>query len=447
MSLVRDWTTLQELVEAAIIATQVLFEMKGLYLRAELPAEPVEMLCDRTRIREVLLNLISNAGRFTEQGGIYVRAHCEADILIVSVTDTGPGIPKEEQSRLFEPFQRLDSSIRKVGGTGLGLCISKRFVEMHGGKMWVESEVGLGTSFFFSLPLRTRPTDLTTSQVSGARRWVTPYHQFEMQARRSKVPAPDVTPRFVLLDQGNGLQRLFSRYLDNIEIVHTQTLNHALEELNRSPSQALVINHASISLLPESLPQQASIPFATPVITCCVAGDDETARRLGVSSYLLKPVSRERLLKVLDNLGCEIHTILLADDQTEILQLFARILKSTDQGYVVLRAHNGKQALELMRERRPDVVLLDLVMPEMDGFQVIREKNQDENIRDIPLIVISSNDPTGAPIISEQLSITCQGGLSARELLTCVQVISAVLTPDSDAICSAVLALPESDPA
>ncbi len=108
-----------------------------------------EVLCDRTRIREVLLNLLSNAARFTEQGGTVVRAWKRDHRIVLSVTDTGPGIAPEQQKRLFEPFQQLGATIRhRFGGSGLGLTISRAFVEMHGGHMWIESELGRGSTFF-----------------------------------------------------------------------------------------------------------------------------------------------------------------------------------------------------------------------------------------------------------------------------------------------------------
>jgi CheY-like chemotaxis protein len=121
--------------------------------------------------------------------------------------------------------------------------------------------------------------------------------------------------------------------------------------------------------------------------------------------------------------------VLLVDDQPEALQLFGRMLALAERGYRVLQATNGQRALALLRERQPDVVLLDLIMPGMDGFQVLRAKAQDPAIRDIPVIVISSRDPSGEPIVSDTLVVTRSGGLSARALLTCIQAVSGALAP------------------
>jgi signal transduction histidine kinase/CheY-like chemotaxis protein len=429
MTLVKDWTTLQDLVESSFNATMILFDMKGLYLEKNLPAEPVKLFCDQTRVREVLLNLLSNAGRFTEQGGVIVEARSENDSLIIGVKDTGPGIPEDQQTRLFEPFQQLDNSIRRQGGSGLGLSISKRFVEMHGGKMWLESQLGVGTTFYFSLPLVQ--TVGRGAAMPGARRWITPYHQPDIQFQRSRVPAPVVVPRFALLDQGFALQRLFSRYLDNVEVVCFSSVNDALSELGRSPCQGLIVNAATVELSQDERDRLTSIPFMTPVMTCWITGEDEVVKQLGVLSYLVKPINREKLLATINSIEKEVRTVLLVDDELEVLQLFARILHSADQEYIILRAKGGRQALEILRERQPDVMMIDLVMPDMDGFQVLQEKNHDPTIRDIPVIIISSRDPTGAPVVSDALNISRKAGLSARELLGCIQAVSETLVPEA----------------
>jgi signal transduction histidine kinase/CheY-like chemotaxis protein len=296
MTLIRDWTTLQELVEMAVSATKILFDNKGLYLHTNLPPEPVHLFCDRTRIREVLLNLLSNAGRFTDHGGVTITAETLDDRLIVCVADTGPGIAPENQARLFEPFQQLDNSIRRQGGSGLGLSISKRFVEMHDGKMWLESQVGSGTTFFFSLPLLIPSPP--AHAASGASRWITPYHQPDVEFHRSKAPAPVVLPRYVLLDKSGALKRLFSRQLQNVEITCEEDLDSAIDTLRRSPCQGLVINSATTGVSGDALRQSGKIPFVTPVITCSIPGNDDLTHKLGVVDYLLKPISaRNSLLR------------------------------------------------------------------------------------------------------------------------------------------------------
>jgi signal transduction histidine kinase/CheY-like chemotaxis protein len=439
MTLTKDWTTLQELVQSAMSAIKLLYDTKGLYLVADLPDDALPVFCDATRIREVLLNLLSNAGRFTNQGGVRIAAQSRGDQLTVSVNDTGQGISPEDQARLFEPFQQLDNSIRRREGSGLGLSISKRFVELHGGKMWLESTLGIGTTFYFSLPAVNQAA--ARSGPTNASRWITPYHQPDITFRHPATPAPRVLPRFVLLDRGNALQRMYACYLPDVEVVPVEDIETAVNTLGQMPCQGLVINEATANLPAEFIHQTRRIPFDTPVMTCSIPSDDETAEKLGVMKYLVKPVSRDKLLSTLQDFGLAIHTVLIVDDEIEMLQLFVRILDSADQNYLVLRARDGKQALEVLRERHPDVMLMDLIMPEMDGFQVIKEMKQDGQIADIPVVIVSSKDPSGAPIISESLTVTRKGGLSTRELANCLYTISEALAPEAP---SADRASPES---
>jgi len=454
MALSKEWTSLQTIIDAAILAVRALFESKGLDLKAEVPPDLPPIFCDSTRVRQVVLNLLSNAGRYTERGGVRIKAWREKDAVVVSVTDTGPGIALENQKKIFEPFQQLDGSIRRRhGGSGLGLSISKRFVDMHGGKMWLESpsaslragplaspfgsaqgglgtgEGGPGATFYFSLPLET---PLPAALAGGdAKRWFSPYDEFEyrVRTRRFKAPAPTVVPRFVLLEEGETLQRLFSRYLHGFEIVSVRDIEQAILELSHLPAQALVMNSPPFEEMVVPMDRLTNLPYGTPAVTCWVPGEDETARRLGVVHYLVKPVTRETLLSTLENLGEGVKSVLLVDDQLEALQLFARMLSSAGRSYRVLRAENGQRALSLLRQRRPDVMLLDLIMPGMDGFQVLQEKSQDPTIREIPVVVISARDPTGEPIVSDTLTVTRSGGLSVRDLLACIQAVSEILSP------------------
>ncbi len=430
MALSKDWASLRDIIDAATLAVHTLFESKGLYLETDVPSDLPPVFCDSTRIRQVVLNLLSNAARFTERGGIRIAVCQEEDRVVVSLADTGPGIALEDQGKLFEPFQQLDSSIRRRhSGSGLGLSISKRFVEMHNGRMWLESKVGVGTTIYFSLPLNTPLPAI--SDGGGVGRWFSPFYRYEGRSRRSKAPAPRLVPRFVILEKGETLRRLFTRYVDGIEIVSAQDADEAVDELSRSPAQALIVNEPLFREMPASLARLASLPYGTPTVTCWVPGEDEAAQQLGVVRYLVKPVTREVLLSTLDGLGRHLNTVLLVDDKPEVLQLFARMLSAAQREYRVLRATSGQQALSMLRERKPDVMLLDLIMPGMDGFQVMREKSRDPSLREIPVIIVSAKDPTGEPIVSDTLTVTRNGGLSVRDLLACTQAVSEVLVPSA----------------
>ncbi len=427
MALTKERVTFHEIVEAAAIAVRPLFDSKGLYLKTEVSKDLPSLFCDRTRIRQVMLNLLSNAGRFTEHGGVSVRAWQEGDEIVVSVADTGPGIAPEDMNKLFQPFQQLDESIRRRhGGSGLGLSISKSFVELHGGKMWVESRKGLGTIFYFGLPI-----DAPTPVQSSASRWFSPYWKYEQRPHRPTIPRRPVHPRFVVLETGNSLQRLLTRYLDDAEIVPVSSIEDAVRELSHTPAQALVINAISVSETLEHFSQSVTLPFDIPTIICSVPGPHEFSGALNVCEYLVKPVSRDALLAALDRLKAKGKTVLIVDDDREMLRLFRRMLTSSGQEYRVLRATDGKQAINMLREYHPDVMLLDLVMPEMDGFQLLAAKAQDPVLRDIPVIVISARDPAGQPIVSKALAITRSGGLSVPQLLAYIEAVSGISSPAS----------------
>ncbi|MEJ5199908.1 MAG: ATP-binding protein, partial [Anaerolineae bacterium] len=425
MALTRERASLGEIIEAAAVAVRPLYASKGLSLDIEVADGLPSVFCDPTRIREVVLNLLSNAGRFTERGGVRVRAWQEGEDVVVSVADTGPGIAPADQERLFRPFQQADGSIRRrYGGTGLGLSISKGFVELHGGKMWVESEPGRGTTFFFRLPI-----GLPMPAPAAATRWLNPYEPYEPRARpQSFRPAP-VRPQLVVVEQGNVLQRLLTRYAENAEVVSAPSLDAALNTLSQTPAAALLVNDIRAGEALERLLASGALPFGMPALFCALPGQEEAIGALGVADYLVKPISASALLAALDRLERPVRTILIADDEPDALQLFRRILASAERGYRVLRASDGKEAWDILRQKRPDVLLLDLVMPEMDGFQLLAAKSQDPELRDIPVILTSARDPLGQPIASNSLMVARGGGLSAQQLLACIEALLGILAP------------------
>jgi signal transduction histidine kinase/CheY-like chemotaxis protein len=427
MALSKEQVLLPAIVAEAVQTVGALYESKGLFLETQVPSDLPPLFIDGTRIRQVVINLLSNAGRFTERGGVRVSAWRAGEEVVVSVADTGPGIAAEDQKRLFEPFEQLDSSIgRRHGGSGLGLAISKRFVEMHGGRMWLESQVGAGTTFYFTLPVHTAPAPERAG--SDVTRWFSPYHQFEARTRPSRLPPPRLLPRYVVLETGDTLGHMLRRYMDDADTVSVRSMEQALSELERSPAQALIVNTPTFL---ESHAQMARLPYHTPAVTCWVPGADEAARRLGVVRYLVKPVTQEMILSALQELGEHVRTVLVVDDEPEVLRLLARMLCSAGHRYRILQATSGARALGLLRERRPDAMLLDLVMPGMDGFQVLQQKSLDPSLREIPVVVISSRDPSGEPVVSETIAVTRAGGLSVRDLVNCIRAVSEALAPST----------------
>jgi CheY-like chemotaxis protein len=245
------------------------------------------------------------------------------------------------------------------------------------------------------------------------------------------APKQALRPRMVIVDRGGSLVRLVRRYLHEVETVATETLDEALDELARTPSHALLLNDTSVG---DGLARVRSrdLPYDTPVIVCSVpqsrAGDDTQ----GVADYLVKPVSREVLVRALTDLGLDEGTLLIVDDEPDALRLFRRMLSSGDSNYRVLRASDGREALSLLRQHRPDAILLDLMMPNMDGFQLLERKAGDPELSDIPVLIVSARDPTGHPIISNALAYTSGAGLSVRHLLTFLRTACDIGSPGAE---------------
>ena len=428
MALSKSWVDLRAIAAEAAEAVRPLFQTKGLYLEVDAPANLPQVYCDPTRIRQVLMNLLSNAGRFTVEGGVRVQIWATGDQLEFSVQDSGPGIDPRDQEHLFEPFQQIDASIRrKHGGSGLGLNISKQFVEMHEGHIWLQSQRGEGTTFHVSLPLAPAPADELA--LPAARRWIHPYDTYTPRTRPRVAPLPEVKARYVVMENGHTLERLFTRYMGDVEAVRVETIDEALQALNESPARAFVVSSA---LLPQpSWPEApwGKLPYDTPLLVCWLPSD-AAPEQLGAVQYLVKPVNRAQLGEAMDALGPSVRTVLVCDDEPDILRLFLRMLSGLSQRYQIATATSGVEALAALRELRPDAMILDLLMPEMTGFELLQEKAKDPQLRDIPVIVASSLDPYNQPIVSNQLFVARGSGLSSRDLLQCIDLLSGVLAPD-----------------
>ena len=423
VALARERVAIREVVESAIEAVRPLYESKGLSLEMRVPEDLPGVFCDRTRIREVVLNLLSNAGRFTERGGVRVAARRQRKEIVVSVFDTGPGIAPADHERLIRPFPPLDRYLgRRHGGSGLGLSISRSFVELHGGRMWLESQVGAGTTFYFCLPV-----DAPAGEEAPTR-WLSPEWEYRQRTRRPAAPRVAVRPRLVVVERAGALERLLRRYADAREIVAVTGLEAALQEMERAPAQALLVNDLSVSSALDRLRACPGLPPETPAIICSLPGAQETAEALGAAGYLVKPITQRALLAALDRLPLQGSTVLVVDDEPEAARLFLRMFAAAGRRYHVLRATDGQQALAIMQDQRPDVVLLDLIMPNMDGFRLLEARSHDPALRDIPVVVISARDPAGQPIVTSALAVTRAGGLSAAQLLACVDWLTSSLS-------------------
>jgi signal transduction histidine kinase/CheY-like chemotaxis protein len=434
MTLKKEWVPIADIINSAIVAIRPFYETKNLYLDVVMPGEFPPVFCDSTRIRQVLLNLLSNAGRFTNKGGVRLHVQKQSGEFVVTVADTGPGIPAEDQARIFDPFEQVDQGMnRSSGGNGLGLSISKRFIEMHEGRMWLESILGQGTTFYFTLPVEQRMP--ISPELSRTLRWYSSDLGDVLHLRRRRAPAPTYQPEFVVWERENSLSALLRKHTSGLNIVTVHDSESADAELARSSAQALIINTAgsegSMASF-EKYYRAGELPYHTPVIQCWMPGKQEVNEKMGIVRYLVKPINGETLLASIQASANKVKKILLVEDNLEVQQLMVRQLSNARMGYRVLRAGDGTHALQIMREQRPDLVLLDLILPGEDGHQVLKTKSQDPLIRDIPVIVISSIDPEGRYNLGNHFTLFHPSELTIMEFVTCVLSFSEILFPASE---------------
>jgi signal transduction histidine kinase/CheY-like chemotaxis protein len=377
MELMCETTDLHPLFHGVMSTAIGLTKDKGLDLDLEADDQLPSVWIDKTRVRQVLLNLLSNAAKFTEEGGITVRAQATSDGFVqIAVHDTGIGITPENQPRVFEEFQQVQDTLnRSYQGTGLGLPISKRLVEMHGGRMWLESTPGEGSTFIFTVPI-----------AKAARR------DSEFVAPRLSGDAAMVA----VIDDDVDSQRILRAMLESAGYQVNGILDSqaALTELRRSPPALIILDirmepidgWTLLGLIHED-------PFlaAIPVVICSVIDParEQVSVLTNVSAYLPKPVRQEDVMSLVRQFTPS-GTVLVVDDDPDARQVLKNMLDKL--GHKVVEAANGPTALSLIPEIRPDLVLLDLMMPVMDGFEVLEHMKEMPAAAEIPVVVVTAKD-------------------------------------------------------
>ncbi|MGH2459097.1 MAG: ATP-binding protein, partial [Chloroflexota bacterium] len=351
MALHREWTTLHQIVDEAVATVETLFRDRELILQVMLPRDLPSLFVDRTRIRQILINWLANAVRFTEQGGVTIQATTDTDSVVVTVRDTGPGIPPSEQALLFEEFHQVGQKRWQQGGSGLGLAVSKRFAELHGGATWVESTLGQGSTFFLKLPLVT-DDDMSVNEHRG----------IDWNERVATRVRGRVQPHVLVVDDAGQVRKVFERYLDDYQIVTVDDVLKSHEAQQDVPVHAVVLG--SEEALGRWRALQGDLPDLQDVllVSCPLYTPRRVAEDLGVGDYLVKPVSREQLQTALQRLVLSPRTALIVDDNPEMNRLLVRMVRSLYPGCDVWSAEDGQRAIEILRDQRPDVVLLDLLM-------------------------------------------------------------------------------------
>jgi len=409
MPLRREISALIEVVGEAAATVNSLFRDKNLNLDVQLSNDLPVLWVDPSRLRQVLINLLANAVRFTDEGGVCIKARVDERDITFSVADTGAGMSPEELPRVFDEFYQAGESRRSGRGSGLGLAISKRFVEMHGGNMWVESQKGEGTTFFFSLPL--------TQNVATA--VVPPDYDRLISSGQS----PFEEKILAVLDDDPDVARILERYLDGYRVVGPPKGSRQSPKTPRLVPRAIIVSKI---VAEDGCVKQPSLPpdwSNQPVIMLPLRSVRHTARELGVVDYLVKPVSRAQLAAVLRRLGRGHRELLVIDDDPEMVRLLTRMIRAISPRYVVRVAYSGTEAVQLLDSTPPDVVLLDLLMPILDGYAVLEAIRASEHWRDVPVVVISAKGVEDESIVISMVGISRSGGLTVGEAVHCVECL------------------------
>jgi signal transduction histidine kinase/DNA-binding response OmpR family regulator len=375
-----------ELVKAVddIVATvQPLVKKGSNKLVVECPPNLGSIRSDVVKVRQSVLNLISNAAKFTSNGTITLRVAREEvggkHAISIRVTDTGIGMTPEQLSKLFQAFQQADASTtRKYGGTGLGLVITKKFVEMLGGTVTVESEFGKGTTFAITLP--TAPPNETTSTTLPA------------------ITGTGNAPSILVIDDDPAARELISRALtaDGYKVRTAATGEEGVKMARAERPDAITLD----VVLPgmdgwEVLNAVRTDPALAKIPVVMLTSSDEQSRgfAFGAAGYLTKPLDWSRLLTTVNEcVGRSDRRMLVVEDDPATRTQIRRSLEKG--GWRVDEAENGKVAIEWMKKERPSLLVLDLMMPEVDGFGVIYYMQSQDHLRTVPVIVVTAKDLT-----------------------------------------------------
>ena len=364
---------------------------------------------DEVKLLQVVVNLISNAVKFTPDGGsVDVRAEVSGTDALVTVRDTGIGIPEEERERIFEAFQRGGRGARtSVEGTGLGLTLSRRILDLHGGRLWMESTVGEGSTFSFTVPL-------LAGDVQG----------LPDRAAAAVVP-PLGSDTVLVIEDDRRSADLLRLYLEDAgyRVAVARDGVDGLDMARRLAPTVVVLD----VLLPRlngwdvlARLKRDAATAAIPVVVVSMLDERGAGFALGAAEYLVKPVDHEELLRAVTR--CVMppgdgRTVVAIDDDPVDLDLLEAVLGP--QGWTVVRALGGEEGVRVVVRERPAVVLLDLLMPDIDGFEVVERLRADPRVADVPIVVLTSKDMTAADRerLSGRISVLARKGTFRQDQL------------------------------
>lgn len=395
-----DWQmqplAVEELIDRAFSATSSLFQNSGLEQIREIETGLPEVSGDRDRLLQVLINLISNAVKFTRTGSVTVRARLQNEQLEISVIDTGIGIPPEYQEAVFEKFKQVgDTLTDKPKGTGLGLPICKQIVEHHQGRIWVESEAEAGTTFSFTLPLTPESGLLSPEQLN--------FQTLVQQLKQTIVqhpehPRSDRPKTILVVDDEAHIRSLLRQELEasGYSVREAKDGMEAIAQVKATPPDLILldvmmpqISGFDVAAVLKNDPNTMHIPIAI----LSIIEDKQRGYRLGVDGYLTKPIQRDDLL---NQIGCLLSQetskkkVLVVDEDVSAVKLLADVLEA--KGYIVTEASSGPECIEKARAVKPDMIIVDSLFSERHEIaKTLRFEKGLENV--FFLLLAETQDP------------------------------------------------------
>ena len=414
---------------SAIIKTQI--DKKNITFETMIDEHLSSIEADQKKFKQIMYNLLSNAVKFTPEGGrITVKSELADEFVRISVSDTGIGIKPEDQERVFAEFRQIDSKTsRAYEGTGLGLPLTRKFVEMHGGKLWVESEFGKGSTFTFTIPLK--PARIGTG---GAKGNPSP-EELSLLENVEEIKGSGKGPLILVVEDDPKSSELITICLiqKGYRVATAFDGEEAVKKAGELKPMAITLDinlpkKSGWEVLSElkEMPETRDIP----VIIVSILEDMKRGFHLGAVDYLTKPINKGDLLRALARCGLapeagdEPVKILVIDDEPKTVELVATVLEA--EGYQVQKAYGGQEGIDLATTEDQDLIILDLMMPKVDGFTVVEELRKHPRAKNVPIIISTAKDLTDEDF--EQLkgkvnSIAQKGRFSKEDLLRDIKKI------------------------
>ncbi|SHI90155.1 response regulator [Cycloclasticus pugetii] len=424
VELMPEKIAISKLINQVVTVAQKQIEKNGNTFNVICPDDLGDCITDTVKVCQVLLNLLSNASKFTEQGQVTLSVQKEDSQLIFSVEDTGIGMTPGQLDKVFIPFVQADSgTTRQYGGTGLGLPISEEICQLMGGEIKVNSAKGSGSTFTVTLPI-----DLSTLVKIKT--------YLAEQPKENTSPESSPKGSILIIDDDPQVHTLLSRHLNKMpfKIITAQDGKAGVKKAREHAPSVIILdimmpemNGWTVLQILKSDQRTAHIP----VVMSTFLDEKKKAFELGAIDYLNKPVNKNNLLRVVSKAisNNKMPEILIIEDEVSTIAKLEQALENF--GCTITKALNGKEGVNKIRNHFPDLILLDLMMPEMDGFTFLEKLHQLPNTKEIPIIVMTAKDLS--PVEKDLLKTSTQQIITKTSLLmntddVILQIINRIQT-------------------